>query len=64
MSKLKFPAIPEPRADLVALHTSVMALKENVEILTGQRGAPPVTWDDLVRLGVVNAADVPRGTVK
>jgi hypothetical protein len=41
---------------------TIQALKEAVEILTGQRrGLPPqVTWDDLVRLGVVAPEDVPR----
>lgn len=64
MSKMKFPSIPEPRADLIALHATTMALKENVELLTGQRAAPPVTWDDLVRLGLISTADVPRGPTR
>jgi hypothetical protein len=42
------------------MQTTINSLKENVELLTGQRGQKPVTWDDLVRLGLVEQADVPR----
>lgn len=58
----KYPSIPEPSQDIRSLQASVLALKEAVEMLTGQRrGAQPVvTWDDLVRLGVVGQADVPK----
>jgi hypothetical protein len=34
----KYPAIPEPRAEISSLLKSVQALKETVEILTQQRG--------------------------
>lgn len=59
----KFSSIPEPTSDPRSLQNSVMALKDVVEALTGQRPgtAPPVTWEDLVRLGVVTQQDVPRG---
>jgi hypothetical protein len=58
----KYPSIPEPTQDPRSMLATVQALKEAVEILTGQRrGLPPqVTWEDLVRLGVVSAEDVPR----
>jgi hypothetical protein len=38
LSETKLPAIPQPTADLKALLASVLALKEAVEILAGQRG--------------------------
>lgn len=62
MSKDKIPAIPEASQDARSLQAAVLALKEAVEILSGQRrGAQrPVTWDDLVRLGVVEEGDVPK----
>lgn len=62
MSNLKFPSIPDPAQDVASLQASVLALKETVEILTGQRrgAAPPVRWSDLVRLGIIEEGDVPR----
>lgn len=62
MSKLTVPSIPEPSQEAQSLQVSIMALKEAVEILSGQRrgSQPPVTWEDLVRLGVVKQEDVPR----
>lgn len=39
---------------------TINSLKEAVELMTGQRGQKPVTWDDLVRLGIVEQGDVPR----
>jgi hypothetical protein len=56
----KYPSIPEPSQEVRSLQVTVMALKEAVEMLTGQRGTKPVEWEDLVRLGVVEASDVPR----
>jgi len=58
----KFPAIPEPTTDVRSLQASVASLKEAVELLTGQRGAQarPVSWGDLVRLGIVTEQDIPR----
>lgn len=57
-----FPAIPHPHPDVKSLHTTMLALKEAVEVLTKQRGNPSnssVVWNDLVALGIVNAAQVP-----
>lgn len=59
----KFPAIPEAvRNNPDSLYATVSALKEGVETLTGQRRGmlPPVTWDDLLRLGLCKPEDVPR----
>lgn len=62
MSKVVVPSIPEPAQDVRSLQVAVLALKEAVEVLSGQRRGshPPVTWDDLVRLGVIEKQDVPR----
>lgn len=62
MSKVKYPSIPAPSQDIRSIQATVIALKEAVELLTGQRQNvnPPVTWDDLVRLGVIEQGDVPR----
>lgn len=60
LKKTKYVSIPDPTLEAKSQQTCILALKENVEYLTGQRGAPPVTWDDLVRLGVVKQGDVPR----
>lgn len=62
MASPKFPVIPEPFANTQALYGSVMAMKEGVEMLSGQRGDAKdcaVTWGDLVRLGIVKPDQVP-----
>jgi hypothetical protein len=58
----RYPGIPQPAEDLRSLHVTVLALKEAVETLTNQRvGAlPPVTWVDLMRLGLASEADIPK----
>jgi hypothetical protein len=58
----KYPAIPEATQDPRSLKVTVDALKESVELLTGQRRGLPavVTWEDLVRLGLISETDVPR----
>ena len=53
----RFPAIPEPSPTIESLVTTVIALKEAVELLTGQRrrdadGTAAVTWDELRRRGI------------
>lgn len=63
VSPSKYPAlnpytqpIPQPAANLENLAACVMALKTNVENLTGQRGSPPdraVTFTDLVNYGIL-----------
>lgn len=59
-----YPAIPQPSpGDPDSLYEAVSAVKENVELLTGQRGTnvtPAVTWQDLVDLGLIAADQVPR----
>ena len=51
MSRRPLPiAIPEPYEDVASLRASVMALKELVEVLAGQRGGredQAVTWGEL-----------------
>lgn len=58
----KYPSIPEPSQDVRSLQATILALKEAVEILTGQRrgGVPVPTWEDLARLGVIEQSDIPR----
>lgn len=61
------PAIPVPTATQSGLHATVSALKMGVESLAGQRGGEldrAVTFNDLVRLGLVTgaAATSPTGT--
>jgi hypothetical protein len=55
--------IPEAYLDLMSLHASVVAMKEILETLTGQRNhandAVP-TWQDLVELGLIQPDQVPK----
>lgn len=55
------PAIPEPNTSTEGMRNTLLATKEAVEVMAGQRGPSPfVTWDDLVRLGLTTQQDVPR----
>lgn len=59
----RYPSIPSPQADLVALRSTGEALKETVEMLTLQRGSHlngAVTWQDLIDLGLALPTQVPR----
>lgn len=59
----KYPSVPSPQADLVALRATCEALKEAVEMLTLQRGNHlngAITWQDLIDLGVALPTQVPR----
>jgi len=59
----KYPSIPAPAAEPVALRASCDALKETVEILTLNRGnhlLGAVTWQDLIDLGLALPTQVPR----
>lgn len=58
----QYPAIPDSSTDPIALRNTDLAIKETIEILTRQRGNPlyaAVTWNDLVNLGLITAAQVP-----
>jgi len=60
VSDPRYPAIPEPTEEVAQLRASIAALKEAVEMLTGQRGssdAAAVTIASLGGLGVENLAD-------
>lgn len=58
------PPIPEPTSSSESMRSTMLATKEAVEVIAGQRGNSPfVTWDDLVRLGITTLQDVPRGKV-
>jgi hypothetical protein len=55
------PAISSPQADVNALVSVVMQLRQGVESLAGFRGGTldrAVTLRDLVDLGLVSAADI------
>jgi hypothetical protein len=55
--------IPEPYEDVKSLRASVVALKQLVESLAGQRGGPSdvaVTWGNLLELGVIQPEQVPH----
>lgn len=55
-------SIPEPVAEIRSLHATVLATKEIVETLTGQRGRAldaAVTWGDLVEAGLIQPDQVP-----
>jgi hypothetical protein len=56
--------IPEPYETLGSLRAAVLALKELVETLAGQRGQAydaAVTWGDLLDANVVKIEQVPQG---
>jgi len=62
VSKRVQATIPEPYEDVRSLRASVMALKELVETMAGQRGAPTdavPTWQDLVDLGITTESRIP-----
>jgi hypothetical protein len=57
-------SIPEPQQDLGSLQAAVVAMKESVEVLAGQRGNPrdaAVTWQDLIDLGLIIPSEIPQG---
>ena len=55
--------IPEPVENLGALYRTSVSLKQAVDTLTGQTnevGERAVTWNDLLRLGLVTKPDLPQ----
>lgn len=59
----KYPAIPDPVAEINSVRDTAAALKETSEILTQQRGnrnLSAVTWQDLLDLGLVTPLQLPR----
>jgi hypothetical protein len=55
--------IPVPYEDVRSLRSTVMAMKERVEVISGQRGTDmlgsAVTWEDLVSLKLIKPSQVP-----
>lgn len=54
--------IPEPYENVQALYRTVLAMKELVEMLAGQRGQAftvAVTWQDMLDLQLVRVEDIP-----
>jgi hypothetical protein len=59
----KYPAVPEPVAEINSVRSTCAALKEGQEILTRQRGdrtLSAVTWQDLLDLGLINPTQLPK----
>jgi len=59
----KYPSIPNPTRDPANLQDVCTLLKQTVETVTNQRGDPGnsmVSWNDLVRLGLITPNAVPR----
>lgn len=59
----KYPAIPEPIAEINSVRDTAAALKETAEILTQQRGTrslSAVTWQDLLALGLISPDQIPK----
>ncbi len=59
----RMAAIPVPYDDVQSLRATVMALKDLAEELSGQRGAVgdcAVTFNDLVRFGLIDRERVPK----
>jgi hypothetical protein len=57
------PTIPEPFTTPDSLHACIVAIKEAVELLQGQRGTyedAVVSWGDLVRLGLIKPDQIPK----
>jgi hypothetical protein len=55
-------SIPEPYEDVKSLRATVMALKELVETLAGQRGQAydaAITWQDMLDLQKIRMEDIP-----
>lgn len=59
----KYPAIPEPQAEINSVRDTSAAIKETVEVLTRQRGTrsfSAVTWEDLLGLGLITPDQIPK----
>ena len=54
--------VPQPYEDVASLYRSVLALKELVEVLAGQRGQAldaAVTWQVMLDLQKIRYEDIP-----
>lgn len=59
----RYPAIPDPNAEINSVRDTAATLKETSEMLTGQRGnraLSAVTWQDLLDLGLITPLQMPR----
>ena len=57
------PTVPEPLQEVGALFRTCYALKQTTDMLTGQTreiGERAMTWNDLLRLGLVTQPDLPQ----
>jgi hypothetical protein len=58
----RYPSIPEPQPDVENLLATVQALKETIEVLTGQRGLAPrrvATMQDLIDMALIIEDEIP-----
>jgi len=60
----KLGAIPDPQLSVESLQDTAAALKNTVEVLARQQGKnvglAAVTWNDLVTLGLIEQAQIPK----
>ncbi len=62
MARKDYGAIPIANANIQSLLNAANAVKQAIDVLTGQtrnKGATAVTWDDLVALGLIEKSQVP-----
>lgn len=55
-------SIPEPFENVESIYRTVLAMKELVETLAGQRGQAydvAITWQDLLDLQMIRKQDIP-----
>jgi hypothetical protein len=59
----KYPAISDPITNIESLRSTASQLKEGAEIMQGIRGdrtLAAVTWQDLLRLGLITSDQLPK----
>lgn len=67
LHRRRFSGIPDPTKDINALYQTVLAMKENIELIMGERTDPnvavtkAVTWGDLFELGLIEEGQLPTG---
>lgn len=70
LRRRRFAAVPDPTLNIHALYNTVLALKENLELLVGERADPhasdtmAVTWAELLELGLITEDQIPRSRVR
>jgi len=60
---LRLPQIPEPNTTIPSLHTTALALKSAVDVISGAVGPKEqraVTFVDLVNMGLITMDQIPE----